>query len=139
MIGGKKVTVKGIKMNAKERKEYLKKESWTGPGWDHIIDTLDNKLSNIDPNYDINQVKEKFGLLRYYYTPSTGFWKPDGGKTDEYDAMSLAVSQAEGESGRTCEECGDPGEMRDERHWLRTLCDPCNEENNRSYSDWSNK
>ena len=57
----------------------------------------------------INQIKEKFGTLRFYYS---------GG--DEY--VSGAVSLAESMSGLTCEECGSIGERRS-GGWIRTLCD----------------
>ncbi len=71
-----------------------------------------NELKEIPetvPQVTLDQVKEKFGTLRFYYT---------GG--DEY--ISGLVSMAEAMSGVTCEECGNPGE----RHgggWVRTLCD----------------
>ena len=35
-------------------------------GWYNILDELDNKLAYLDPDYQINQVKEKFGTLRFY-------------------------------------------------------------------------
>lgn len=55
------------------------------------------------------QVKEKFGTLRFYYR---------GG--DEY--IDGLVSMAEAMSGVTCETCGKPGETRS-GGWIRTLCD----------------
>ena len=58
----------------------------------------------------LDQVKEKFGTLRFYYT---------GG--DEY--ISGLVSMAESMSGVTCEECGSPGETKGQG-WLVTLCEP---------------
>ena len=57
----------------------------------------------------IEQVKEKFGSLRFYY---------QGG--DEY--ISGLVSMAESMAGITCETCGDAGEGRN-GGWIRTLCD----------------
>jgi hypothetical protein len=61
------------------------------------------------PQVTLDQVKEKFGTLRFYYT---------GG--DDY--ISGLVSLAESVSGITCEECGDAGEGRN-GGWIRTLCD----------------
>jgi len=56
----------------------------------------------------LDQVKEKFGTLRFYYT---------GG--DEY--ISGLVSMAESMSGVTCEECGNPGKQVG-GGWITTLC-----------------
>jgi len=58
------------------------------------------------------QIKEKFGTLRFYY---------DGG--DEY--VSGVVTMAEGMSSCTCESCAKPG-LRRSGGWVRTLCDDCN-------------
>lgn len=60
-------------------------------------------------DFQIAQVKEKFGSLRFYY---------DGG--DEYIAGLVAM--AESMSSRICEECGEPGFTRD-GGWFVTLCD----------------
>lgn len=35
--------------------------------WKDIILEADEMLAFIDPDYQINQVKEKFGTLRYYF------------------------------------------------------------------------
>lgn len=57
----------------------------------------------------VDQVKEKFGTLRFYYT---------GG--DEH--ISGMVRMAESMSAVTCEECGVPGKQTS-GGWIRTLCD----------------
>ena len=57
----------------------------------------------------VNQVKEKFGTLRFYYS---------GG--DEY--IDGLVAMAESMSAATCEECGKPGRTNS-GGWLRTLCE----------------
>jgi len=57
----------------------------------------------------IEQIKEKFGTLRFYY---------QGG--DEF--VHGAVWMAESMSGQICETCGDKGERRN-GGWVRTLCD----------------
>lgn len=61
------------------------------------------------PQVTLDQVKEKFGTLRFYYT---------GG--DEY--IHGMVTLAEAMSGVTCEECGKPGKQR-KGGWIVTLCD----------------
>lgn len=35
-------------------------------GWYPLVIELDQKLAEIEPNYTLHQVKEKFGTLRYY-------------------------------------------------------------------------
>jgi hypothetical protein len=65
------------------------------------------------PQVTLDQVKEKFGTLRFYYT---------GG--DDY--ISGMVSLAESMTGVTCEECGNPGKSRG-GGWIHTYCDPCEE------------
>ena len=61
------------------------------------------------PQVVVEQIKEKFGTLRFYY---------QGG--DEF--VSGAVWLAESLSGNMCEECGAPGK-RTQGGWVRTLCD----------------
>lgn len=90
-----------------------------GDGWFNIIDQLcANIQSHIDwrtkqghevPQVVAEQVKEKFGSLRFYYR---------GG--DDY--ISGLVSMAESMTEVTCEECGSPGE-RGGQGWIKTLCE----------------
>jgi hypothetical protein len=67
------------------------------------------------PQVTLDQVKEKFGTLRFYYT---------GG--DDY--ISGMVTMAEAMSGCTCESCGNPAERDSNGGWVRTICDPCEEQ-----------
>ena len=67
-----------------------------------------------------SQVKEKFGGLRVYLTSST-------------DEMEQAIRQAEEESFKTCEICGEPGALR-RGGWLATLCD-AHSEGRKSYEN----
>ena len=39
-------------------------------GWYQIVVNCDKELIKIDPNYQIFQIKQKFGGLRYYFHPS---------------------------------------------------------------------
>jgi hypothetical protein len=65
------------------------------------------------PQVTLDQVKEKFGTLRFYYS---------GG--DDY--ISGMVSLAESMTGVTCESCGNIGESRG-GGWIHTYCTPCEE------------
>jgi len=88
-------------------------------GWFDIINTLcgniqnyidwQNKTGKNAEQVVAEQVKEKFGTLRFYY---------HGG--DDY--IRGLVTMAESMSGLTCEVCGKPGSLND-GGWFRTLCE----------------
>ena len=90
-----------------------------GDGWFNILDQLmgniqhhidwKNKKEEVVPQVTLDQVKEKFGTLRFYYS----------GGDDVIDGM---VRMAESMSGVTCEECGSPGK-RVGGGWVTTLCE----------------
>lgn len=61
------------------------------------------------PQVIVQQIKEKFGGLRFYY---------DGGDEHVHGLVSMAESWA----GVACEECGGIG-VRRGGGWIRTLCD----------------
>jgi len=89
-------------------------------GWYPIVVELDRRLAELDEDYVVHQVKEKFGGLRYYVEPSES--ASPGTRT----AMREAVKAAEVLSERTCEECGADGAvLRDDRVYWQTLCDEC--------------
>lgn len=66
-------------------------------------------------NMTVLQIKEKFGGLRFYVS----FLDDD---LEKQHAAHLRIQRAEGQSYKTCERCGQPGELR-EGNWLKTLCD----------------
>lgn len=126
------------------KRENLKYGFSCGDGWFPIIDRACSFVQNhtdwhnaqgeysvrespIDgvtiPQFEMRQVKEKFGGLRLY---GTGFT----------DYTRGAIDMAEGMSYRICEVCGSTGSLRKSR-WWQTLCDQHNEEReakNRSQS-----
>jgi len=71
------------------------------------------KVPESIPQVTLDQVKEKFGTLRFYYS----------GGDDYIDGM---VSLAESMTGVTCESCGNIGERRG-GGWIHTYCTPCEE------------
>jgi hypothetical protein len=98
-------------------------------GWFELVDTLCSKIqSHIDwRSKNINnaeelenlqvvaeQIKEKFGGLRFYVT---------GGD----DITEAFISFAETMSMKICETCGNPGKQQSFRGWIHTSCDPCSE------------
>lgn len=74
-----------------------------------ILNEKPRPVPEIIEQVTVNQVKEKFGTLRFYYS---------GG--DAY--IDGLVAMAESMSAATCEECGAPGRVR-HGGWLRCLCD----------------
>ena len=82
-----------------------------GPGWKSIIDPLIAACNRRGARID--QIKEKYGSLRFYYTPAGFGWD---------DHLEDLVDEAEAESERTCEMCGKPGYTRVKAHWYKTLC-----------------
>ena len=88
-----------------------------GNGW---FDTVWRLYEDLEPliadaekatgrPFEVLQVKEKFGGLRFYANYTT-------------DAVRSRIDAARAESLRTCEICGQPGTQREHR-WIRTLCD----------------
>lgn len=80
-------------------------------GWYQLICDLDKELVDIDPNYMIVQIKEKFGLLRFYYHTETKRGR----------LMDSIVSQYEKMSGSICEISGEPGVLMSKNGYYRTL------------------
>jgi hypothetical protein len=60
--------------------------------------------------FEVLQVKEKFGGLRFYVNCRRN------------EAIRQRIGIAADESFHTCEVCGQPGTLREER-WIKTLCD----------------
>lgn len=90
-----------------------------GPGWWPILETLcaniqqhlnwKNRESEIVPQVVVEQIKEKFGGLRFYY---------QGGDEQIHGMVRMAEAWAD----KSCEDCGAPGKRRS-GGWIRTLCD----------------
>lgn len=88
-----------------------------GDGWFKIIEELSEKLSKFE-GVEAAQVKEKFGGLRFYV---------DGTTQENYKEVHKIISEYEALSYKTCENCGEVGEVR-KGGWVRTLCDKCENE-----------
>ena len=95
-----------------------------GDGWFHVLDSLMGGIKNyckynkVEP-INIQQVKEKFGTLSFYYT---------GGDKYIHGMVSMATSM----SARTCEDCGTTdGVGVTERRWIHVCCKDCFDKNER--------
>lgn len=68
-----------------------------------------NKRSEVVPQVVVEQIKEKFGGLRFYYS----------GGDDEISGM---VTMAEAWASNTCEICG-VSATKQTTGWIKTVCD----------------
>jgi len=92
-------------------------------GWHRLIETLHIAIVQIDPDYKIQQIKEKFGGLRYYCA-----YKKD-------TVTRSLIQTAEARSYKICQICGTENEsdkvaMSTKGHWYATLCKTCRTEYN---------
>jgi hypothetical protein len=95
-------------------------------GWNQLLHNLFTKLEGylaanpekfIDCEFPfrIDQIKEKFGTLRFYVS---------GAASDE---MMIAIDDAEVQSAKICEVCSKRGVVHVSKggFWLKTLCSEC--------------
>lgn len=90
---------------------YQYTEDDVGPGWAQIVKPLIALCK--ERGVPVLQIKEKFGGLRFY----VGATDPDD------DMVHQAIDNAERMSLLICEECGQPGKLRTDLGWIKTLCD----------------
>ncbi len=93
---------------------------WCPVGWQPMVEELCANLCKIveEKNvvFQIEQIKEKFGGLRFYY-----FYKGD-----RVDEIADLIHEAEERSFKICEVTGEDGELRIKGKgygWLKTLSD----------------
>lgn len=89
-----------------------------GKGWYGLLDDLCTKIEaelDKDPalkkDFNIDQIKEKFGGLRFYSSST--------------DIIDKLITEAEDKSFKTCEDCGKPGLILTIRGWMCTVCKEC--------------
>jgi hypothetical protein len=116
-----------------------------GDGWFEVIRGICRDITEayekagLPVDIVVDQVKEKFGTLRFYYHPK-GYDRvihafdslSDGqsirmmpGVSDLHKEIAEIVHKWEKESGNVCEKCGAAGELRKDLRWVLTLCDSC--------------
>ncbi len=89
-----------------------------GDGWEPLIRALSQEVEAIivampekeRKKFRVQQVKEKFGTLRFYMGIA-------------HDGIRAAIDKAEAASAVTCESCGKPGCMRNNEGWFSVMCD----------------
>lgn len=98
-------------------------------GWYPLIVDLDAAMAAIWPTYVVQQVKEKFGSLRFYFD-AEGLPLED----PRHRRRDALLRDAEERSLRTCEVCGADAVLCKRRGWLKTLCAGCRRlEHNRGF------
>lgn len=83
-------------------------------GWFELIYELSRFIVRNDPACRAHQIKEKFGMLRYYTGPTS-------------EHIHEKIAETENESAKICEKCGsrDTVSTAPVRGWYLTLCDDC--------------
>lgn len=92
----------------------------TGDGWFDLIYKLSQDIVNISKDVRAEQVKEKFGELRFYYSMNV---------TSEIDDRIFnLIEDATNKSLTICEKCGSTDEVTQTQGWIVTLCKTCKKE-----------
>lgn len=81
-------------------------------GWLKLIAECHSELFSLDPNFQIQQIKEKFGTLRFYAEPS---------KQEYFNEFRQIIDKYEQLSARTCEMTGMDGVLMKRGGWYKTL------------------
>ncbi len=105
-----------------------------GDGWYELLRSLCTEIgeayaeAGLPVDIGIDQIKEKFGTLRFYYHT----WE-HADRTPENETayrevhlkIGEIVSGYEDKSEEICEECGKAGVLRSDLGWMQTLCGEC--------------
>ena len=94
-------------------------------GWFDLIYSLCNEINGvylkyeIEPNITVDQVKEKFGTLRFYYCV------PSDTNINLVNEIDEVVDRYSRKSEVICEVCGQQGKLRQDTVRWEVLCDSC--------------
>lgn len=87
-------------------------------GWYNLLDELcsriEDKLDKEVDEFFVDQVKEKYGGLRFYVSSAT---EEILDLIDEYEEKSYTI----------CESCGKSGKLVNHFGWYKTVCEDCEE------------
>lgn len=123
-------------------RNFSPENSYLSRGWAdlmrHLLQDIDALLGDRH-ELQVLQVKEKFGLLRFYFeidgrkTINADVVSPGGAKRiqilpDDVDELFVQVrslvARAEADSAHICERCGAPGVL-DRSGWWKVRCAAC--------------
>lgn len=101
-----------------------------GEGWRDLVLACHRAVAAEFPHCELLAIKEKYGSLAFQAFPRK--WhpaSPDGSfsawSDEESERLNSIVESFEERSAVTCERCGKPGALREERRHILTLCDDC--------------
>lgn len=103
-------------------KRYLEERAKVGEGWHQLLDDLHEQLRMLLGDYDVLQIKEQYGGLRFYVLLDHRYANVN------VEQAIASISDAERASWRTCEGCGEAGHVLYHAGWYKTLCDKHHEE-----------
>lgn len=118
-------------IRAKYPRIFIERDSGTSvyAGWWQLLEDAFLKIDAVlDENpsvyFKTQQIKEKFGGLRFYY--DMGQIEGDSSMSEEQVDAVLSeicsiVNEAEVKANNTCEVCGQPG-YKTNIGWIKTLC-----------------
>jgi len=103
-----------------------------GSGWCDLLENLFDIVARIDSNKTVvlDQVKEKFGQLRWYFHHEGHISNRDS------ELIYWVVNAAEDQSGLICEECGEQGKIITLGTWMYCRCKKCEKALRRKRSIW---
>jgi hypothetical protein len=90
-------------------------------GWAILVENLMEDIEQVVREADeevslrVTRIKEKYGGLRFVADVRCS--------EDSQDRVKELIAEAEANSYGVCELCGEPGDLRSERTWIRTLCE----------------
>lgn len=106
----------------KAKRPFYAFEAWgieCSDGWNDLLDQLCEKIEieldnapELKKYFKVNQVKEKFGGLRFYVSGAN-------------EKILSTIDLFEELSYNICERCGNEAKCRKIDGWIYTLCDSC--------------
>ncbi|MCM1298278.1 MAG: hypothetical protein NC203_02985 [Firmicutes bacterium] len=127
----------------KNRNRYVGYGCECGGGWYDLLYGMCGEITEAYKKHGqpvdivVDQIKEKFGTLRFYYHhegQEKGINAIDflgasirisSKDTELHRKISGIVDKWEKKSAEVCERCGKPGVLRKDLSWVLTLCDDC--------------
>ena len=105
-------------------------------GWYELIRTLcfqiTQEIAGTQLKFQVAQVKEKFGGLRFYYSWDSEPFDDSTSANLKFYTVNGMVHFAESFSYKICEICGNSGKLRQVNGWMTTQCDSCYNESVKS-------
>ncbi len=105
-----------------------------GDGWYNLLYELSEKIENILKNDNrftikVDQIKEKFGILRFYISFDFSEQIDNEDHFIEQDIITAPIysliSEADAKSMQTCEICGRQPAGQMGTNWIHTICESC--------------